>query len=1238
MASSPKINIKKDLILSSNHADKDNLNKLKSELNKGNNFIDYFLILGLDPKICLKDFIYESNINEINSVYKEELSPRILSKFPPFDKSYVNIDENILNYVFENSQIKLQKFNKYPKNEIFTFLLDNYFFSLTYPHKYVTCLLFYESLYNYKKLQEKILLQENKYNYVNNRIKSCQFEINSISNYNSSDATTVSSRTTFTNYNSNKTLIHLKKKLEHIYIPKVIVFVSVQPFFKEHEKILNGILKYSKIENLNIPLEKIILNILEEIPIPPRGLYQVTYQLLNEKIELTQNKLNKLINIDYEINIIISLFSINNIIEIFKHILFETKILFFSENFKILFPIIYGFISLITPFKYSFQIASCIPNNTYDILESISPYILGINLKFDKNFLEKNYIEIQNPILLVDIDTGEIILKNKEEEFPPFPKHYFKKFKDKLNKTIDYQNEKDVFINGDKNDSVRNIFYEFLVNLFLDYGDYLNINNYTNEEKNISIYNLFHTKKFINHFSEYDRPFYSKIIETQIFSDFIYRRMLPKDVNEKIEILFFDESIFKKNNRCSFKKKKDLKFLNSNEYNIKNIYSVPKARGLLNEDIEKFHHKEYMLDLLYKSQEVNHSKGKYLFTYTLFPILNDDLFFSSCHDFMIPPHLNDELNIINIDIVSKSHLSSIEMISENMENYIYLIWIQLWATSYWYFDKEERYYRFKQMITILDKISHHDLDVLNLLFECLNNSHEEKMLYELYKKLINYHLNPTSFIYSIMNKIMDKNKLKSEKNYNNIMTNINDNQKININKFRKRTLKNKFENIVIGDKIKFSNNQSCIECGKIINLKEVCKNYKNMKKDYLWAKCTNCGNYILPKIDVQFGMEINNNKIINQNTSTSDNIVLFSPYNLKFSLNEVLIKEMKKKLDVENFRYRFSAIFWNCIWYFHLNNLDYSFFISYDEKYDKNIKYEKIINKLLNNHIVSFNVKNSNLNIIKKQKNKKQNKKQFKANKLQINNNVNEFEFLHQYNNMYVSIKSYSLRRDSTYINPSDFKDNSFNLDTCSMNSDLPYNYENPFISQRNSKLIEIKEDFDENIKSNLNDNETITFSSTNLNYGYHIFKKKKSSQFKKRRTLTSKNNSIFLDDINNKEIIKKKKTKKENEFDLNNFSNNYFFSSLNHSFESDDDILKEDPIINKNYKLKNITNINKRKSNSLNKIRNYKRNEKFSLNNDLLDPIKKDNDKKIINCNKKKSEDFGIIDKNIIFISESGK
>jgi hypothetical protein len=355
-------------------------------------------------------------------------------------------------------------------------------------------------------------------------------------------------------------------------------------------------------------------------------------------------------------------------------------------------------------------------------------------------------------------------------------------------------------------------------------------------------------------------------------------------------------------------------------------------------------------------------------------------------------------------------------------------------------------------------------------------------------------------------------------------------------------------------------------------------------------------------------------------------------------LNEVLIKEMKKKLDIENFRYRFSAIFWNCIWYFHLNNLDYSFFISYDEKYDKNIKNEKIINKLSNNHIVSYKTKNNNLNIIKKQKNTNSNKKQFKTYKLKINNNVNEFEYLHQFNHMSTSIKNYSLRRDSTYINPNDFKDNSFNLDTCSMNSDLPLNYENPFISQRiinyneNNKLLEIREDFNEIIRSNLNKNKINNkiYSSTFLNFDHHLFKKKKSSQFK-RRTLTNLKNNIVLDDLNNKESLKiiKKKTKNENEFDLNNFSNNYFFSSL--SFESDDDILKINSNINKSYNFKNITKFNERKSKSLNKLKYNKGNDYFILNDDSL--ILKKNE-----ITTKKSEDTGKVNKNIIFISESGK
>ena len=41
-----------------------------------------------------------------------------------------------------------------------------------------------------------------------------------------------------------------------------------------------------------------------------------------------------------------------------------------------------------------------------------------------------------------------------------------------------------------------------------------------------------------------------------MFSDFIYKKMIPKNVNEKLEVLFVDETLIKKNNKKLFAKKK----------------------------------------------------------------------------------------------------------------------------------------------------------------------------------------------------------------------------------------------------------------------------------------------------------------------------------------------------------------------------------------------------------------------------------------------------------------------------------------------------------------------------------------------------------------------------------------------------------------------------------------------------------------------------------------------------------
>lgn len=72
----------------------DYINNLKKELDKGNNFVDYFAVIGIKEDVIFSDFLYENDINTLNDSGK--ISPELLSKFPPFEKSTISIDENMI--------------------------------------------------------------------------------------------------------------------------------------------------------------------------------------------------------------------------------------------------------------------------------------------------------------------------------------------------------------------------------------------------------------------------------------------------------------------------------------------------------------------------------------------------------------------------------------------------------------------------------------------------------------------------------------------------------------------------------------------------------------------------------------------------------------------------------------------------------------------------------------------------------------------------------------------------------------------------------------------------------------------------------------------------------------------------------------------------------------------------------------------------------------------------------------
>ncbi len=514
------------------------------------------------------------------------------------------------------------------------------------------------------------------------------------------------------NLKLNNFFVNNGNKIKKIYAPKCICLVSLYPFCNEMLKILRGIYKYCCNTRLKKPVEKIIENLTIEVPLPPRGLYTINYQLSNETMTFSQNKMNELPYVSIDLEKIFINFKFEQIFEIYKHLLLETRLIFFSKDMSLLSPIIHGFVILTYPFKYPFNFITVIPEENFPILDNITPFIFGINQGYHKNFFEKHKLDIsQFNYLVIDIDKRGIELNCPEtkgerecnvkkillNEFPELPLHYKKKLQEKLKEYINK-----IKSNTEKESkkkfiwSIRQLFYQFNCSIFLNYSKYLNLDYFKNKDMSIpSVVNLFKVEDYIKSNPVEDRPFYKKFInETQQFADFIYKRMIPKDSKEKLEFLLFDENITEKNNRKFMSKKVHTYFLQSQLYDFKQVYFVEKHRNLSEKEIEYFKNKEnrknalkYGVEVIINSKNINknsneindvksinrgsnlsflggnnfHNKinDEVFINYLFFPSLMTEFYFmNNLSNYIIPNNLSQSLEQINVDMVSKSHLSN----------------------------------------------------------------------------------------------------------------------------------------------------------------------------------------------------------------------------------------------------------------------------------------------------------------------------------------------------------------------------------------------------------------------------------------------------------------------------------------------------------------------------------------------------------------------------------------------------
>ena len=959
--------------------------------------IKHFFILGIDTDKII-DTNYFSNIKNISDSHK--LTPSILSFFPSFPKNSIYIDKNILlHHCFPNG-FYIKKFNQFPFPEHFTFELSNFPLNNKQSSLYFTCLSFYEPIENYNLFK---IIHDKGAKFAQKYLQTPQNSQND-------------------NLYNNDIGITCPLIGQGYYIEKVIGFISGEYHPKVLTKILyllHG--KYTgHFNEIKEPLEKIIENLIFKIPAMKFGKCKLEVRIFKKEHYFEYQPINSVPLSDIEINKLFERYDVNDILQIFKYLLLEEPILIFSEKKSELTSAFDSLLSLLYPFKYIQPHCSILPNNSFGLIESCDKFIFGINQSYSDDFFRKNEISIFNKkIIILDLDKkakyifkkfdviqidldndfnedfelfNEKDIKNKDdlkynyrninyhksqnldkkeiETEIELPTHYKKKTNnillDYIKSLGKYQNQNTYYSEIDNfNHKIKEQFSYFLVSILLDYPNFIKydfetVDNYLlNPENDFIIDNIFDVEGFIN-MHKVDELFYRKFFQTNIFKYFIIKKIYPINLEDKIDILYFDERIADKNNKYIFGNKVDTPFMyyqfNSTEQKIfieSEYFSINEINFIQNDSYNiKNHLKYYQVVITNLNNQIS-------IKYPVFPkLLYDDFYFGKTYFELyrinnIPP-LN--VNLINQKIkeiyklikspefnsIYKSYNYSLNNYDESnllkieQKDYLSNIWVALNALTLNYCkNDEEKNSRFSEIIEKLYDSYYIDIEIITLILIVISKYGTSEQLLITFVKILknkillkNYTLH--SILITNLTKSFNSDNLSSKTNIISsraaILNKKDSNMElINLENltFSKRGIYSQDENIQ--ESIEFGLKTMCCHCRRLNEIEyELLLKIKG-KPNGVLLQCGNCKKSFSPRIKVNI-----DNKII-------ESFELISCWDmLQFIKNEFMTNN-KFNIDVINFKKNYNEFFWNAVFYFSLNELNFDFLTPYVKDISNNL-------------------------------------------------------------------------------------------------------------------------------------------------------------------------------------------------------------------------------------------------------------------------------------------------------------
>ena len=319
---------------------------------------------------------------------------------------------------------------------------------------------------------------------------------------------------------------------EFVYIPYAIALISKYPYINQMKEALNNVFRiYTNYQNIfnNNSIENSIINDLivylnNSIPIPiPNSYIVFNLPFSNNKIEIENPYNNSLGNLnEYNYGNLLNYFSVENIITIYRLMLFEQKILFVDKDYDRLSSVIQSFIELLYPIEWVNTLIPVMSEQMTRYLQTFLPFINGISEDLLKNNALNALEEAEEGVYEIFIMKDNIqISKNNSEDneykMPKLPKKIYKKIYNELKSIKDIYNELDInnknIYAENINNIIKNIFLESCGIMLYDFMDYI-----FNIKSNCTIYNF---DMLIQKKNKEDFEFYKELSDTQIFQNFI---------------------------------------------------------------------------------------------------------------------------------------------------------------------------------------------------------------------------------------------------------------------------------------------------------------------------------------------------------------------------------------------------------------------------------------------------------------------------------------------------------------------------------------------------------------------------------------------------------------------------------------------------------------------------------------------------------------------------------------------